>query len=101
MLGDFEGLQPDTGAAVFLATGLSLRGAALLALGRDVEAAAALRDALRRNATDTNAHRLLAVVHRRAGRPDLEAAELQQHLALLPEDEESRRRLAELLRGVP
>src|SRR5262249_38061944 len=101
MLRDFERLQPDTNAVVFLATGCGLRGAALLELGRDAEALTALQQAVRLYPDDTNAHRLLAEWHRRSGRPDLAAAELQRHLALVPDDAAARRELARLTGRAP
>src|SRR5262249_24684322 len=99
LLRDFEQQQPDTNAAMFLATGVSLRGASLLELQRTAEARALLGRALALNPDDGNAHRLLAEAYRRDARPDLEALELERHLRLVPDDEEARRRLSELAGG--
>ena len=99
LLADLERQQPDSSAALFLATGLSLRGAALLELGRDGEAGEALARAVRLNPDDGNAHRLLAELHVRNGRPDLAVEELQRHLRLMPGDEASRRELEKLAGG--
>jgi predicted Zn-dependent protease len=97
LLDDLERQQADTSAAVFLASGSSLRGAALLELRRDDEAGTALARAVQLNPDDMNAHRLLAELHRRNGRPHLAAQELQRHLGLMPDDAAARRELETLL----
>ena len=96
MLAGFESQQADTNAAGFIATGLALRGAALLAQDRLDSAATTLERALRWNAADPNAHRLLAEFHRRRGRPDLQMLELQRQLEIAPDDSMSRTELYEL-----
>jgi Flp pilus assembly protein TadD len=96
---DFEHEQADTNAAGFRATGLALRGAALLAQAKLDSAATALQAAIALDADDPNAHRLLAAVHDRRGDRLSAIRELQRHLALVPADDEARRELERLAGG--
>ena len=98
-LSEFERQQADTNAAGFIATGLALRGAALLAQGKLDPATTALEHAVRLNPDEPNAHRLLAAIHERRGERELMILELQRHLAIVPEDAASRQLLEHLTRG--
>lgn len=101
LLADLERLQPDTSAAIFMATAWSLRGGALLSLRRDEEAALALKRAIRFFPPDPNAHRFMAEYHRVHGRRAEAIRELREHLRYFPNDEPVKQSLAELLRAGP
>jgi hypothetical protein len=101
LLSGLEREQPDTNAAVFMATALSVRGGALLELRRDEEGAATLQRSLEYYINDANAHRLLAEYHRLHGRPDLAVIELQRHLLLFPRDADAQKMLDYLTRPLP
>ena len=99
LLADLERLQPDTSCAIFMATGLSIRGAALLELGREAEAVATLEHALEYFPQEANAHRVLSEYHRMHGRLLLAIREIREQLRWYPNDTESRRMLEQLLRA--
>jgi hypothetical protein len=93
LLADLERLQPDTSCAIFMATGLSVRGAALLEVRRDDEAVATLQHALEYFPQEANAHRVLAEYHRLHGRLPQAIRELQEQLRWYPRDAEARQML--------
>ena len=99
LLADFERLQADTSCAIFMATGLSVRAAALLELRHDDEAVATLQHALKYFPLETNVHRLMSEYHRINGRLMPAILELREQLRLYPQDADARRALDQLLQA--
>ncbi|HEY6194635.1 MAG TPA: hypothetical protein VI504_06280, partial [Candidatus Eisenbacteria bacterium] len=106
LLADFESLQTDTSCAIFMATGFSIRAAALLELRRDAEAIGCVRRALEYFPEEANSHRLLAEYHLLNGRRPDAIRELREQLRRYPDDVAARQMLDRLLReaqasGIP
>ena len=98
LLADFERLQSDTSCAVFMATGLSVRAAALLELRRDDEAVATLQRVHEYFPQEANVHRLMSEYHRIHGRLLPAILELREQLRLYPQDADAQRALEQLTR---
>ena len=98
LLADFERLQADTSCAIFMATGLSVRSAALLELRHDEEAVATLQRVLEYFPQEANVHRLMSEYHRINGRLLPAILELREQVRLYPKDSDAQRALDQLTR---